>query len=85
MPDRTPTMTLAQVYHELREAGIKSSPQRIAAGIESGALPFGEVSFVGDTGRRSFLIWRVDFEAWLESKLPKPHQPQLIKEATKNV
>lgn len=76
MPDRTPTMTLAQVYHELRAVGIKSSPQRIAAGIESGALPFGEVSFVGDTGRRSFLIWRVEFEAWLESKLPKTHQPQ---------
>ena len=71
MPDRNPTMTLAQVYHELRAAGIKSSPQRIADGIANGALPFGEVSFVGDTGRRSFLIWRVDFEAWLESKLPK--------------
>ena len=76
MLDRTPTMTLAQVYNELRAAGIRSSPKRIAAGIESGALPFGEVSFVGDSGRRSFLIWRVDFEAWLESKLPKNHQPE---------
>ena len=76
MQDRTPTMTLAQVYHELRAAGIKSSPQRIAAGITNGTLPFGEVISVGDSGRRTFLIWRVDFEAWLESKLPKNHQPQ---------
>ena len=76
MQDRTPTMTLAQVYQELRAAGIKSSPQRIATGITSGTLPFGEVSCVGDSGRRTFLIWRVDFEAWLETKLPKTHQPQ---------
>lgn len=76
MSEKTPTMTLAQVYHELRAAGIKSSPQRIAAGIERGAFPFGEVSCVGESGRRTFLIWRVDFEAWLESKLPKTHQPQ---------
>ena len=75
MEDRTPTMTITQVYKELRAAGIRSSPQRIAAGIESGAYPFGEVLSKGETGRRSFLIWRVDFEAWLESKMPKNHQP----------
>lgn len=76
MPEKKPTMTIAQVYQELRAAGIKSSPQRISAGIESGSFPFGEVSAVGDSGRRTFLIWRVDFENWLESKLPKTHQPQ---------
>lgn len=81
MPKKTPTMTVAQVYKELRAAGIKSSPQRISAGIENGTFPFGEVSAVGETGRRTFLIWRVDFENWLKSKLPENH----IQEVTNNV
>lgn len=71
MPEKTPTMTVVQVYQELRALGIRSSPQRIAAGIESGAYPFGEVLSTGETGRRSFLIWRVDFERWVNTKLPR--------------
>lgn len=74
MPEKSPTMTVAQVYYELRALGIRTSPQRIAAGIESGAYPFGELLSKGETGRRSFLIWRVDFEAWVRSKLPKSSQ-----------
>lgn len=65
------TMTLTDVYHAMRQAGIPCSPERISAGIASGAYPFGCVTNVGETGRRTILIYRVDFESWLETKIPK--------------
>ena len=64
------TMTLNEVYIAMREAGIPSSPSRISAGIASGLYPFGTVVNEGETGRRTLLIYRVDFEAWLQSKMP---------------
>ena len=67
------TMTLLEVYHEMREAGIPCTPKRISAGIETGAYPFGRVVAVGETGRKTLEIFRVDFEAWLETRKPKPH------------
>lgn len=65
------TMTVHDVYLAMREAGIRSSPERISAGIASGAYPFGRVINVGETGRRTLEIYRVDFDAWLDSKIPK--------------
>lgn len=62
------TMTIQEVYLAMREAGISSSPTRISAGIASGLYPFGTVTNVGETGRKTVLIYRVDFEAWLDSK-----------------
>lgn len=64
------TMTIMDVYHAMREAGISSSPTRISAGIASGVYPFGKVIAIGETGRRTVEIYRVDFEAWLETKIP---------------
>lgn len=65
------TMTLTEVYYAMREAGISCSPVKISAGIVSGAYPFGRVVSEGETGRRSFEIFRVDFDNWLETKIPK--------------
>lgn len=71
------TMSLLEVYHAMREAGIPCSPQRISAGIQMGAYPFGRVVSVGETGRRTLEIFRVDFEAWLETKIPEPRGMKL--------
>lgn len=71
------TMTVRECYYEMRTAGIPSSPARIAAGITAGLYPFGQVENVGDTGRRTFCIYRVDFEKWLESKKPRLSKPAL--------
>lgn len=71
------TMSLMDVYHAMREAGIPCSPQRISAGIQMGAYPFGRVVSVGETGRRTLEIFRVDFEAWLASKMPEPREMKL--------
>ena len=65
------TMTLMDVYYAMREAGIPSSPTKISAGIACGAYPFGRVVSTGQTGRRTTEIFRVDFEAWLETRIPK--------------
>lgn len=65
------TMTVREVYYAMREAGIRCNPTMISAGIASGAYPFGRVVNTGETGRRTLEIYRVDFEAWLESKIPR--------------
>lgn len=65
------TMTVTEVYHEMRAAGIPCSPTTVSSGIASGAYPFGRVVSTGETGRRTLEIFRVDFEAWLDSKKPK--------------
>ena len=65
------TMTLREVQYAMRAAGIHCSSKSISAGIASGAYPFGRVVNVGVTGRRTVEIFRVDFDAWLETKMPK--------------
>ena len=70
------TMTLMEVYYAMREAGISISPTRISAGIACGAYPFGRVVCVGETGRRTLEIFRVDFDTWLETRIPKKEPVQ---------
>lgn len=65
------TMGLLDVYHAMRAAGIPCNPRMISASIASGAYPFGRVVNIGETGRRTFEIFRVDFYAWLETRMPK--------------
>lgn len=65
------TMNLRDVYLEMREAGIRCSMKVISDGIATGAYPFGRVVNVGETGRRTVEIFRVDFESWLASKMPR--------------
>lgn len=65
------TMTVREVYYAMRAAGIKCNTKMISAGIACGAYPFGRVVSTGETGRRTLEIFRVDFEAWLESKMPR--------------
>lgn len=59
-----PTMTLKEVYEDLRKYGFKISPERLSDGIVSGLYPFGSVLNVGETGKRTFQILRVDYENW---------------------
>ena len=71
------TMTLRDVYYAMAAAGIRCSEKVIADGIECGAYPFGRIVNKGETGRRTVQIFRVDFEAWLETKMPKESAPPL--------
>ena len=65
------TMTIMEVYLAMREAGIPSSPKKISAGIASGAYPFGRVVSIGETGRKTIEVFRVDFQGWLKTRIPK--------------
>ena len=65
------TMTLTEIYTDMRAAGIPCSPKSISAGIACGAYQFGRVASIGETGRRTIQVFRVDFNAWLQSKTPK--------------
>lgn len=70
IPKQKLTMTLREVYYAMREAGIPCNEKMISAGIASGAYPFGRVVQEGETGRRTLEIFRVDFDAWLETRIP---------------
>lgn len=61
-------MTVQEVCEELRDAGIPATPMRIAKLIERGVFPFG-ICLNPGARKRSFLIWRVDFEKWLKERL----------------
>ena len=72
------TMTVHEVVQAMRQVGIQCTPRIVSDGIASGMYPFGTVVGVGETGRRTLQIFRVDFEAWIESKTPKSNQLQLV-------
>ena len=62
------TMTVREVLTEMRKAGIPCTDKSVSDGIAMGAYPFGRISHVGPSGRRTLEIFRVDFYAWLASK-----------------
>ena len=65
------TLTMTELYQEFRKIGIKSSPKAIGKMIQNGLLPFAKVINIGETGRCTYLIYRVDFERWVEEMKPK--------------
>lgn len=73
------TMTVREVLYEMRAAGIHCNERIISDGIESGLYPFGRVTNTGETGRRTLQIFRVDFDAWLESKTPRQNSLHLLR------
>lgn len=63
-----PVMTLKECAEELRRLGVRTSETAIADALEAGIYPFGRLKSLGKTGRRTFEIWRVDFERWLRER-----------------
>lgn len=49
---------------------MRIKPHTLSDGIASGVFPFGSILSVGETGRRSILILRCDYEKWAAEKLP---------------
>lgn len=65
---QAPTMTLKDCTEAMRGYGIPCTERDIADAIEQGIYPFGRIKRRGTTGRRTFEIWRVDFERWLSER-----------------
>ena len=76
------TMTVREVLYAMRAAGIQCNEQIISNGIATGAYPFGQVVNTGPTGRRTLQIFRVDFNAWLDSKTPKKTDLQILQKSS---
>lgn len=63
-------MTLDDVCQAFREMGVPMEKGRLADDIAAGVYPFGRVAKVSPNGRRTFDIWRVDVERFLQSRIP---------------
>ena len=75
-----PTMTIKEVYEDLRKYGFKISQNRLSDGIVSGLYPFGSVLNVGETGKRTFQILRVDYENWKNKFVFCRNEPGVAKD-----
>lgn len=62
-------MTLSEVLTEMRARGLSIGQATLADMIEAGKVPFATMIGYGDSGRRSFLIMRKDFERWADEYL----------------
>lgn len=65
------TMTIQDVAKLFRDYGIPIELRRLSDGIASGDYPFGRVVRTSPNGRRTFEIWRVDVEAFLQISTKK--------------
>lgn len=59
-----PRMTIKEVADDMRSRGMGMAYKTITDNIANGTFPFGTVINTGETGRRTFLILRRDYEAW---------------------
>lgn len=68
------TLTLKDVVDRMHELGMHVQAATVADGIDQGVYPFGSIiQRKGNrTGRRRFVIYRVDFERWGAEKAKKP-------------
>lgn len=62
------TMTVQQVYEEMRALGIKTTPSKIRAALDQGKYPFG-ISIKMKT--QECEIYRTLFDEWVEERISK--------------
>lgn len=63
---KMPTMTPEEVCEELRTLGVKTSPEKIRAGIDQGVYPFGVVIHLASP---CYEIYRVKFNQWVRENI----------------
>lgn len=64
-----PRMTIKEVADDMRRRGMGMAYKTITDNIANGTFSFGTVIGTGETGRRTFLILRRDYEDWAEKYL----------------
>lgn len=62
-------MTIKEVADDMRSRGMGMAYKTITTNIENGTFPFATITGTGETGRRTFLILRRDYEAWADKYL----------------
>lgn len=58
-------MTVADAVKVMRDAGIKSSPDRVMAGIEQGVYPWGDCIKLRSP---EYTVYRKMFEQWMKER-----------------
>ena len=59
-------MTVSEVVDACRAAGMQMSYHRIQDMAACGAAPFMRLLRTGRTGRKTYVIYRVEFQKWLK-------------------
>ena len=62
------TLTINETAALCREHGWAVGKEQLAEGIAEGRYPFGKILRVGNTGRRTYEIWKADVLAYLREK-----------------
>lgn len=57
-------MTMNEVMDDMRVCGFPISQKTLSDGMVAGVFPFGTLLSTGQTGRRTFMILRRDYETW---------------------
>ena len=60
------TLSISQAVNELRALGVKTSPNKIRAGIIQGVYPFG---ICIQMDNNEFEIYRVQFDKWVAERV----------------
>ncbi len=62
------TLTIDEAVALCRRHGWVVGKTQLAEGIAEGRYPFGKILRVGNTGRRTYEIWKTDVLAYLREK-----------------
>lgn len=65
MPTDPLFITVTEVVQAMRAAGIRVDSHRLNGMYDDGRAPFMSLDKVGPTGRRTYRIYRAEFQAWL--------------------
>lgn len=61
------TVSIVEAMKLLRANGIPIGQKKMRLGLESGALPFGQVISKGENRNNSYLIFKSDLLRWIEA------------------
>lgn len=62
-------MNVNEVMNDMREHGLRMSPEKFNLMVDAGMLPFVKVLRISPNGRRTQVILRKDYEDWRKEKL----------------
>lgn len=65
MPTDPLFITVTEVVQAMRAAGIRIDAHRLNGMYDDGRAPFMSLDKVGATGRRTYRIYRAEFQSWL--------------------
>lgn len=75
----SPRMTLKEVLDDMRNRGMGINTVTFNKYLDRGFFPFIEIVNVGETGRRTFLIFRSEYEAWANKFFGGKYEPRRSK------